>query len=66
MESYALHVVFWVWLISLSFRVHQHAMYQKFIPFFGLKIFFNLLLGCAGSSPAAWAFLLAVVSRGHA
>lgn len=33
MESYALHVVFWVWLISLSARVHQHAMYQKFIPF---------------------------------
>lgn len=56
MESYALHVVFWVWLISLSARVHQHAMYQKFIPFFGLKIFLIYVWLC-WVFPAAWAFL---------
>ena len=50
MESYTLHVVFWVWLISLSTQVHPHAMYQKFIPFFWFKIFFNFIFGCAGSS----------------
>lgn len=65
MESYALHVVFWVWLIPLSTRVHPHAMYQKFIPFFWFKNFFNLRLAVLGL-PCGVGFPLAVVSRGHA
>ena len=64
MESYTLHVVLWVWLISLSTQVHPHPMCQKFIPFFGLNFLKNLFLAVLDLHCYA-GFSLVVESRGY-
>ena len=65
MESYTLHVVFWVWLFSLSTQVHPHAMYQNFIPFFWFKNFFLILFLAVLGLHCYVGFPLVVVSSGY-